>query len=94
MISSIRNVQKILGSKEKRILPVELELRRFAVRSVQAIRPIHKGDIFKLGCNMELLRPGNQKRGAEARFVLSIEGKKSLRNIRSGEGITLNDCVS
>jgi N-acetylneuraminate synthase len=94
MIRSVRAAEKTVGSGEKKILPDETELRRFAVRSVQATMPIHKGDVFRLGQNMEILRPGNQKRGAEARFVLSIEGKKSRRNIRNGEGITLRDCVS
>lgn len=94
MIISVRNAEKTVGSGEKKILPDELELRRFAVRSIQATQSIHKGDVFKLGHNMELLRPGNQKRGAEARFVSSIEGKRSRRNIRSGEGIRLQDCTS
>jgi len=93
MIRSIRTAEKTIGSGEKKILPVEAELRKFAVRSVQATKSIHKGDVFRLGYNMEILRPGNQKRGAEARFVLSIEGKKSRRNIRNGKGITLQDCM-
>lgn len=94
MIHYVRTAEKTIGSGEKKILPDEAELRRFAVRSVQATKPIRKGDVFRLGYNMEILRPGNQKRGAEARFVLSIEGKKSRRNIRNGEGITLQDCKS
>ena len=92
MIQSIRNSEKIMGSREKKILKDELELRRFAVRAVQATKKIHKGDVFKLKYNMELLRPGNQKRGEEPRFVSKIEGKNSRREINIGDGIRLKDC--
>ncbi len=92
MIQSIRLSEKIMGSGEKKILKDELELRRFAVRAVQATKRIHKGDVLKLGYNMALLRPGNQKRGEEPRFVSKIEGKKSQREINTGEGILLKDC--
>lgn len=91
MIQSIRNSEKIMGSQEKKILKIEIELRRFAVRSVQATKEIQKGDIFRRGYNIDLLRPGNQKRGAEARFINYIESKKSLRRIKIGEGVRLED---
>lgn len=56
MIRHVRAAEKTIGSGEKKILPDETELRRFAVRSVQATMLIHKGDIFRLGYNMEILK--------------------------------------
>ena len=82
-----------MGSPEKKILKDELELRRFAVRAIQATKKIHKGDVLKLGHNMEILRPGNQKRGEDARFVSLIKNKKSRREINIGEGIKISDCI-
>ena len=88
MIDSIRNAEKSLGSGRKEILKEELELRRFATRSIQAIKDIAKGEILKEGHNFEVLRPGNRSRGLEARFLSKINGKKAARKIKVGEGIT------
>jgi N,N'-diacetyllegionaminate synthase len=92
MIKSIRQAELAKGSGKKEILKDELELRRYATRSIQAIKNIEKGEVFREGVNFEILRPGNQRRGAEARFLKKIDGKKSLRNIETGEGIMLEDC--
>ncbi|MEO9276656.1 MAG: N-acetylneuraminate synthase family protein [Nitrososphaera sp.] len=87
MIKSIRYAEKAKGSGKKEILKEELELRRFATRSIQAIRNISKGEILKEGENFEVLRPGNRVRGTEARFLTSINGKKSKKDVRKGDGI-------
>jgi N,N'-diacetyllegionaminate synthase len=87
MIDAIRKCENTLGSGEKIVLPEELELRKFATRSIQAIRQISKGDIFKEGINFEILRPGNNSRGLDARFFHQIEGKKSQKTYNMGEGI-------
>jgi len=92
MINAIRNAEKAKGKRFKTILKIEEELRNFAVRSVQATKNISEGEILKEKVNIDLLRPGNQKRGAEGRFLFMINGKKSKRKIMSGEGITLDDC--
>ena len=89
MVSIIRNAEKAFGDGIKKILKTEHELRNFATRSVQAIRNISRGDVLKEGYNIEVLRSGNQKRGADARFLFKIIGKKALRNIRTGQGISL-----
>ena len=47
----------------------------------------------KMGINFEILRPGNQKRGEEARFVGQIEGKIANTEISKGEGILRSDCT-
>jgi len=38
------------------------------------------------------LRPGKQKRGAEAKFLELIINKKALRDLKKGEGVSLEDC--
>jgi N,N'-diacetyllegionaminate synthase len=91
MIKSIRKAEKARGNGQKRILEEEKELKRFATRSLQAIKDIAKGERFQEGYNFDVLRPGNQKRGVDARFLTKIQGKISRRNIKSGQGITLSD---
>lgn len=87
MINSIRDSDKAKGCGEKQILQEEHELRRFATRSLQAMTKISKGDVLKLGINFDILRPGNQSRGAEPRFLEQVEGKKATKSIDIGEGI-------
>ncbi|NDB33602.1 MAG: hypothetical protein EB160_09310, partial [Nitrososphaeria archaeon] len=53
MIQSIRDAQKSFGDGKKCILDVEKELRGFAVRSIQAIKDIKKGDKFVEGHNID-----------------------------------------
>ena len=92
MIDAIRDADKAKGNGEKVVLNDEEELRKFANRSVQAIKNISKGEIFEEGVNIELLRPGKQKRGENARFLLQIIKKRSIRDIKIGEGVLLTDC--
>jgi len=93
MIQNIRDAEKVLGDGHKHVLDVEKELRNFAVRRVQAIKNIKKGDKFVEGYNIDVLRPGKRTRGAEARSLTYINGKRSGRKINSGEGIKIKDCV-
>jgi len=92
MVRMIRDADKSKGSGIKDILAEEKELRRFATRSIQAIKDIQQDEILKMGVNFNILRPGSQKRGAEPRFLGEIEGKKALTKIGRGEGILLSDC--
>jgi N,N'-diacetyllegionaminate synthase len=87
MIIAIRKSEIVMGNKEKRILKEEEELRKFATRSIQAIKKIKKDEILKIGINIDVLRPGNQSRGMEARFLNKINGKKSKRSYNIGQGI-------
>ena len=91
MISGIRNADNSKGDGIKEILSEENELWKFAKRRVHAITDISSGDIFREGINIDLLRSGHQKLGAEPKFLSSISGKKSKKNIQTGEGITLED---
>ena len=88
MVKSIREAELARGSGKKEILSEEIELRRFATRSIQSIKDIFKGEILREGINFEILRPGNRIRGIEPRFLSNVEGKKATKNIMKGEGIT------
>lgn len=92
MVENIRLAEKTFGDGKKQVLDVERELRDFAVRKIQAIRDIKKGERLVEGHNIEVLRPGNRTKGAEARFLLKINGKKAKKAIKSGEGVRLQDC--
>ena len=87
MVSSIRKVESTIGSGKKEILKEEIELRQFATRSLQAIRDISKGEILQEGKNFDVLRPGSRTRGVEPRFLESVEGKKTKKDIKIGDGI-------
>jgi len=84
MIHSVRDASKAKGNSKKEILDVEEELRRFATRSIQATQKILKGDILMEGKNIDVLRPGKQSRGVEARFLLDVSGKKAKRDYDLG----------
>ncbi len=88
MIKAIRSSEKAIGSGKKEILEEELELRRFATRSIQATKDIKRGEILKEGINFDILRPGNRIRGMEARFLANVDGKKAKSDISRGDGIT------
>src|SRR3989338_247231 len=88
MIKSVRIAELAKGNGKKIILDEELELRRFATRSIQAIKDISKGEILQEGINFDVLRPGNRIRGTEARFLDLVNGKKSKKDVKNGDGIT------
>jgi len=87
MIQSIRNSEKSKGTGQKEVLPEEKELHQFATRSLQAIKDISKGEMLQEGVNFEVLRPGNKIRGLDARFLETVNGKKSVKEIKIGDGI-------
>jgi len=87
MIKGIREAEKMIGSKRKKIIEEEKELRNAGTRAIQAIKNISVGDVLKEGVNFEVLRPGNRLRGTEPRFLESINGKRSLKSIKMGDGI-------
>lgn len=88
MISSIRKADLTKGTGKKEILKEEQELRQYATRAIQAIKKITKGEVLQEGINIGVLRPGNQKRGLGAKFLLEVNGKRATKDIEIGEGIT------
>lgn len=93
MVQSIRTAEMTVGDGRKRVLDAEKELRDFAVRRIQAVRDIRKGEKFVEGYNISILRPGKRVKGADARFLSKITGKKSKKAIKSGDGIRIQDCL-
>ena len=87
MIKSIRKADLVKGNGKKVILDEEIELRQFATRSIQAIKNISQGEILQEGINFDILRPGNNSRGLEARFLNLVNGKKSKKDVKLGNGI-------
>lgn len=88
MIESIRKSDQTKGKSTKTVLYEETELRKFATRSIQATKKIHKGDILLEGVNFDVLRPGNKKRGLDARFLSKVIGKRSTVDVEIGDGVT------
>jgi len=91
MIDEIRKCEMCIGKSVKKVLKDELELRDYAQRSIQCVKSISKGDIFREGENVDILRSGKQKKGIHPKFLENIEGKKSKRDIPIGDGIMEND---
>ncbi len=87
MVKNIRDAEKSFGDGEKRILKEELELRQYATRAIQAIKDISKGEILQEGVNMDILRPGKRNRGMEPRFLNDLNGKRSTKSIKAGDGV-------
>lgn len=91
MISAIRRTEQMLGSWVKTIHASEQELRLFARRGIQALRPIQQGEILQEGVNIDILRPGQQILGLHPKYLLQMEGKKATRNLELGEGLQMGD---
>lgn len=91
MVRAVRDCKKALGNGKKRVLADEKELRKYAQRAVQATRVISKGEVFLIGENIAVLRPGNQLKGLHPRFLNRIEGARAKRTIPMGCGIRKKD---
>jgi len=91
MVDAIRKMEKALGSGEKVVQDDEIELRHYAQRGVQATREISKSEVLSEGVNIDILRPGRQRRGVHPRRLKEIEGKKAARRIPLGDGIQDGD---
>lgn len=87
MVKAIRVADQTKGNGRKEILDVEKELRQFATRSLQATKNVKKGDVFRVGDNFDILRPGNRKRGLDARFLNVVNDRKAKSDIPLGDGI-------
>ncbi|VVC04507.1 NeuB family protein [Candidatus Bilamarchaeum dharawalense] len=90
MITYIRDVEQVLGSDIKAVIPEERELYEFAKRAIHAVRAIKKDDTFTED-NIAILRPGKIKRGVAPNRFEQILGKKAKRAIQPCEGIKEGD---
>jgi N-acetylneuraminate synthase len=91
MVQSIKKMETSLGNYKKNVQNEEIELREFAQRSIQATSDIKKGELLKLGENMEILRSGKQTKGAHPKNLNKINGRKAKLDIKAGFGINNED---
>ena len=91
MVQAIRDAEESLGTSVKTVQESEVELKRFARRSIQSIRSVKKGDKLEEGVNLDILRPGNKSQGLHPKHISEINGKTATRDIDIGEGILDGD---
>lgn len=91
LVKAVRDAEQVVGASAKTVQPEEEELYWYARRGLQAVKDIKKGDALLEGTNVEILRPGKQKRGIHPRFIANMQNKKSKRDIHSGDGIQSAD---
>ncbi len=85
MIKAIRNVEKALGNGTKKPSQSEIKNMPIARKSIVAINPIKKGELFTLK-NIGIRRPGN---GISPMRWGEVLGKSSPKNFQSDDLIIL-----
>jgi N,N'-diacetyllegionaminate synthase len=83
MISFVRDVEKMLGSKDKIITKSEQKTKLLVRKSLVATSDIKKGEIFS-GKNITTKRPGN---GVSPFKINKFLGKKSSKNFKKDQFI-------
>lgn len=91
LVDAVRATERARGRAGKHVSDAERELYAFARRGLQATRSIAVGDIFRLGDNVAILRPGKRTLGAHPRHIAAIEGHRARRTIPAGEGVLAED---
>jgi N-acetylneuraminate synthase len=87
MVDAIRGMERALGSATKEVRGNERELRGYAVRALQALRPIRAGEPLVEGENFDILRPGRNRAGMNPMRIDELAGKRATRDIPAGDGI-------
>jgi len=87
MVKRIRTVEQALGHGTKAPHPVEAELRRFARRSIFAVRAIRQGQVITTH-DVSILRNGHQPPGLPPHRWDEVLGRRARREIRPEEPIT------
>jgi sialic acid synthase SpsE len=91
MVRSIRAAELARGDGIKAVGSHEAELRRFAVRTIQATRDLEPDDLLLEGENIDVLRPGKRSVGMHPRHLDALRGRHVARHIPAGEGIRSDD---
>jgi N,N'-diacetyllegionaminate synthase len=86
MVSAIRNTERALGSKEKRVPDMETELHWFAHRRIQATHNLESGGRLAPD-DIVVLRLGDRSPGLEPKHREELLDRRVARSIESGEGI-------
>lgn len=77
LVSKCRNIQVALGTKERTLLPEELEQRKNMRRSIVSTRDIMAGEVIALS-DLYAKRPGT---GIAPDEIEQVAGKKALKDI-------------
>ncbi len=90
MVEKIRAAEEAMGSGKKETLPVEVELKRFARRSIFTTKAIKKGECFTHD-NVATLRCGNQIGKLHPVQYPELLNKIATRNIKANHAVRTND---
>lgn len=81
MVKAIRNVEKALGSAEKKTVHLEEEVKKVARKSLVAAVDIPKGTVLTEEA-LAIKRPGT---GIEPKYLLSLIGKRTKRTLKKNQ---------
>jgi N-acetylneuraminate synthase len=90
VIAAVRQVERTLGTGEKRPHPVEEELRSFARRTIFTRRTILNGERFSIE-NVSILRRGKLPDGLHPRELLRVVGRAARRELPAETAIRADD---
>lgn len=85
MVKGIRNIEKSMGSKEKKPTDSELKNIKVARKSIVAMKDISKGELFTT-VNLDIKRPGT---GLSPMKWYDVLGQNSNKDYKEGELISL-----
>ncbi len=91
MVRAIRLVEKMRGSGKKEVQAAEEELFHYSQRGIQATRDVAAGDVLREGENVDILRPGKNRKGLNPFFINEVNGRRATRDIPAGDGIREGD---
>ena len=87
LVQAVHQAEAVLGTGDKKVLPVEDELRQFALRSVFAVRAIGAGETFSAD-NVRVLRNGVNAAGLPPAAYPRLLGRRAARAIAADAPIT------
>jgi N-acetylneuraminate synthase len=91
LVRTVRLVERMRGTGEKAPHAAEQELVAYSVRGLQATRDVKAGEILREGVNVDILRPGKNRRGLNPFEIGRVEGRRAVRDIAAGDGIREGD---
>lgn len=83
LVRRVREVEEARGDGRKAVHPVEKELRRFARRSVFALRDLARGEQVRPG-DVAVLRNGSMPPGLPPGRLASLMGRKLRQAVKAG----------
>lgn len=90
LVTGVRAIERVLGTGEKIVQPVEEELRQFARRALFTTRPVKKGELLSRE-NIDVLRRGKRGDGLAPELLEQVLGKRSTRDLEAEALLALAD---